>query len=44
MEGSVFVIFAMLLFAIGLLYDTRKRPKPPEKPRYLVIDTKEKDD
>jgi hypothetical protein len=41
MEISVFVVIAMLLFAIGLWYDSRKRPAPPPKPRFLVIDTQE---
>jgi len=44
MEASVFVIVAMLLFGIGILYDSRKRPEKPKKPRYIVIDTQEKDD
>lgn len=43
MEASVFVIIAMLLFGIGILYESRKRPKKPEKPRFIVIDTQEKD-
>jgi uncharacterized membrane protein YdcZ (DUF606 family) len=40
---SVFVIVAMLLFAIGIWFDSRKRAQKPPKPRYLVIDTQEKD-
>ena len=43
MEASVFVIIAMLFFAIGIWYESRKRPKKPEKPRYIAIDTQEKD-
>jgi hypothetical protein len=43
MEASVFVIVAMLLFAIGIWFDSRKRAQKPPKPRYLVIDTQDKD-
>ncbi len=43
MEVSVFVVIAMLLLAVGIWYDSRKRPKKPDKPRYIVIDTQEKD-
>jgi hypothetical protein len=43
MEVSVFVIIALLLFGIGILYETRKRPPKPPKPRFIVIDTQEKD-
>jgi len=38
-DASPYIFFIMLLFGIGILYVTRKRPKPPEKPRYMVIDT-----
>jgi len=38
-DASPYIFFIMLLFGIGILYLTRKRPKPPEKPRYMVIDT-----
>jgi hypothetical protein len=41
---TVFVIVAMLLFALGLWYDSRKRAEKPPKPRFLVIDTQEKKD
>ena len=44
MDISVFVIVAMLLFAVGLWYDSRKRAQKPQKPRFLVIDTHDKDD
>lgn len=44
MEASVFVIFVMLFFAIGIWYDSRKRAQKPPKPRFLVIDTQEKKD
>jgi len=44
MDVSVFVIVAMLFFAIGIWYDSRKRAQKPPKPRFLVIDTKEKGD
>jgi hypothetical protein len=44
MEASVFVIIVMLLFAVGIWYDSRKRAQKPSKPRFLVIDTQEKDD
>lgn len=43
MDASVFVIIALVLFAIGVLYDSRKRPPKSQKPRYMVIDTQEKD-
>ena len=43
MEASVFVIFAMLFLALGVWYESRKRPEKPKKPRYIVIDTQEKD-
>jgi hypothetical protein len=44
MDISVFVIVAMLLFAVGIWYDSRKRAQKPSKPRFLVIDTQDKDD
>jgi hypothetical protein len=38
-DASPYIFFIMLIFGFGILYLTRKRPKPPEKPRYMVIDT-----
>jgi hypothetical protein len=43
MDASVFVIIALMLLGIGIWYESRKRPEKPKKPRYIVIDTQEKD-
>ncbi len=36
---SVFVIVAMLLFAIGIWFDSRKRAQKPPKPREYSLST-----